>query len=191
MCISASILLLSSCFLRRSQSSYQPTDLRAITALDLSEDKSVLSSHNDELMVSIFFGSEIEGKWYFNGYRLSTVILDSVSRSFAPPNVDLSSEEECSTCVVWICLTEIDEDGSEDKTHAALLQLIGANGYAALDSKAEVDAVIKDNDFLGLVKISYNDKNLKKKYIISGQDLLDKYVYEIIIGTSEPVEQIY
>lgn len=170
------------CKTRKQHTLYQPTQLIAIAAIDLSEDKSVLSTQNDEVMVSIFFGTKLEDKWFFNGYNLPTLIFDSSDMVQSIADVQLSTTEKCSSCEVWICLTEIDDDNSEDSTNNKLLTHINTNGYQSLDSKVEVDALIKDNDFLGVVKIPYFINRLDTNYTIKGVDLLDKYEYKIKIS---------
>ncbi|PCJ64562.1 MAG: hypothetical protein COA58_12550 [Bacteroidetes bacterium] len=159
----------------------QPGKLISITAIDLSEDKSTLSTKNDEIMISIIFGSEIEGTWYANGYYLPTQIFDSTNRIYLPDTDELTADDGCNNCEVWICLTEIDEDGSEDSTHNTLVSLANSIGQYALESKPIVDDAIKDNDFLGFARIPYFVKKLPTEYTITGHDLLDSYTYKVII----------
>ncbi|MDB9881956.1 hypothetical protein OAD66_02365 [Bacteroidia bacterium] len=181
--IALSLLLLSSCSITKTnKKSYQPAQLISIEALDPSEDKSVLSTHNDEVMVSIFFGTKLGDKWFFNGYNLPTLIFDSSAMLQSITDVQLRTTDECSNCEVWICLTEIDDDNSEDRTNNKLLNHINTNGYQSLDSKADLDALITDNDFLGVVKIPYFTNRLDTNYTIKGFDLLDKYEYKIKIS---------
>jgi hypothetical protein len=175
-------LTLNSCGLfKKNKAIVQPETIVSITAFDLSEDKSVLSTKNDEVMVSIIFGSEIEGTWYANGYHLPIHVFDSANTIFIPEADTLATDQFCTKCEVWICLTEIDEDGSEDSTHNTLVGLANSIGYYALDTKSIVDDAIKDNDFLGFARIPYFTKKLSKEYTISGQDLLDKYAYKVTI----------
>lgn len=162
----------------------QPWKLESITALDLSEDRSVLSTKNDEIMVSIFFGSKVEDKWYFNGYHLDQMVFDSIHSTQHFENIDLSTQTACDQCEVWICLTEIDEDKSEDTTHNRLLSHLNNLGHDALESKSKVDALIKDNDFLGYIKVPYFTSDINHNYLINGSDLLDKYAYEVKISTT-------
>ena len=178
-------LAFTSCgILKPNSALMQPETLVSITAKDLSEDKSVLSTKNDEIMVSIIFGSQIEGTWYANGYHLPIHVFDSLNNIYLPAADTLATNQMCDTCEVWICLTEIDEDGSEDSTHNTLVALANSIGYYGLDTKAIVDDAIKDNDFLGYARIPYFQRKLPIKYIIKGQDLLDKYLYEVLISTS-------
>ena len=177
--------ILSSCGLQKNKSTYYYADqLQSIEALDLSEDKSILSSKNDEILVSILFGLKIGDQWYVNGYHLPAHTFDSTSTVYLPDSVTLGSKDECETCEVWICLTEMDEDSTEELTHQKILDFVNTNGYRALDSKAAVDKVLKDNDFLGYVRIAHITANLSTEYQIIGQDLLDRYHYKISISRS-------
>lgn len=183
------LLIVTSCFLAscgvlKPKNSYQPRQLISIEAIDLSEDKSTLSSQNDEILVSIIFGSEIEGTWYANGYSLPLYVFDSIQSVYSPDSIALNSDVQCQNCEVWICLTEIDEDNTDSTTHEKLLGLVNSLGYRALDNKAIVDDIIKDNDFLGYVRIPYFSKKLPTTYTVSGQDLLDKYSYKVTISTA-------
>lgn len=178
------ILTLASCGVLKPKPLYQPHQLLSIQAIDLSEDKSTLSTQNDEILVSIIFGSKIEGAWYANGYSLPLHVFDNTAMLYTPDSVTLSTDVRCQNCEVWICLTELDEDNSDSTTHEKLLTLINSLGYRALDSKAIVDDTIADNDFLGYARVPYFTKKLPTSYIISGQDLLDRYAYKVTIRTT-------
>ena len=162
---------------------YQPRQILSITALDLSEDKTILSTKNDEIMVSIFHLYKVNDDWVANGYHLPIHIFDSTSKTFFPKSDTFITAKLHTENEIWICLTEIDEDSSEDSTHRTLLQLINSKGYNALDSKSTVDAEIHDNDFLGYIRLPVFASKLQTEYIIQGQDLFDKYKYELIIKT--------
>jgi hypothetical protein len=170
--------------LKKYKPLYQPHQLLSITANDLSEDKSILSTKNDEILVSIFFGSQQDETWYFNGYYLETLVFDSLHTSHNLDSVELSTEFECMDCAVFICLTEIDTDGSEDSTQLILGNLLNSIGYFGLDTKSIVDAALPDNDFLGVVKLPYFVHKLKDTYTIAGKDLLDPYSYTLKISTT-------
>ncbi|MGB1037178.1 MAG: hypothetical protein ACPGYY_00935 [Bacteroidia bacterium] len=179
------LIALAGCKSRNANTGLQqPWKLESITALDLSENRSVLSTKNDEILVSIFFGTEIEDKWYFNGYYLDQIVFDSLHQTEYFDDIDLSTKGPCDHCEVWICLTEIDDDNSEDSTHNKLLSLINEKGYNALESKSKVDAIIKDNDFLGYIKVPYYVENIDTNFYISGSDLLDKYTYRVKISST-------
>ena len=174
--------MLSGCSILKPKPLLQPEKLLRITALDLSEDKSTLSTQNDEILVSIFFGSAQGDNWFFNGYHLEPMVFDKEQSSYSIDSVDLSTEFDCDDCVVFICLTEIDTDGSEDSTHLALENLLNTIGYMGLDSKSIVDAALPDNDFLGVVKLPYFEKKMATEFTISGKDLLDKYAYQLLVS---------
>jgi|TARA_B110000967_G_C18748018_1_gene491276 hypothetical protein len=178
------LLILSSCalFQKKNKVPLQPAQLVSIKAIDLSEDRSTLSSNNDEILVSIFFGSQQDKIWYFNGYRLETMEFDSAHSNYTLDSVELSTDFDCQDCTAFICLTEIDTDGSEDSTHAALERLLNTVGYKALDTKSMVDTALPDNDFLGVIKLPYFVPEMGTEYRIEGKDLLDSYAYDIKIS---------
>ncbi len=182
------LILLASCSLLKPKPLYQPKQLLSIEALDLSEDKSVLSTQNDEILVSIIFGSEIEGTWYANGFSLPLQVFDSSRTLYVPDSIMLNTDVTCQDCEVWICLTEIDDDHSDSATHTRLLELVNTLGYRALDSKTVVDEAFRteslDNDFLGYVRIPYFVKYIPTSYILTGQDLLDEYAYKVTISST-------
>ena len=178
-------LSISSCalFQKNNTPLLQPHQLLSITATDLSEDRSPLSTKNDEILVSIFFGSQQDDIWYFNGYRLETMVFDSIHITYALDSIALSTDFKCDDCAAFICLTEIDTEGSEDSTQAVLERLLNTLGYMGLDTKSIVDSYLPDNDFLGVIKLHYFVPNLKTVYRIRGKDLLDTYAYTITINT--------
>ena len=141
-----------------------------------------LSSNNDEILVSIFFGSQQDKIWHFNGYRLETMVFDSAHSNYKLDSVELSTDFDCQGCTAFICLTEIDTDGSEDSTQTALEQLLNTIGYKALDTKSIVAAALPDNDFLGVIKLPYFVPEMGTEYRIEGKDLLDSYAYDIKIS---------
>lgn len=173
---------LASCSILKTKQLDQPHQLISIQALNLSEDRSTLSSQNDEVMVSVLFGSTLGGVWYMNGYFLPTHTFDSSAMIYAPDTEMLSTTDECQGCEVWICLTEMDEDSTEEATHQKLVDHINALGYRALDTRSIVSDALQDNDFLGYARIPYFTKALPSTYEITGQDLLDKYAYKIVIN---------
>lgn len=168
---------------KSSKTLLQPHQLLRITATDLSEDRSILSSKNDEILVSIFFGSQQDDIWYFNGYRLETIVFDSAHSSYTLDSVELSTDFDCHDCAAFICLTEMDTDDSEDSTQAALKRLLNTIGYMGLDTKSIVDSYLAGNDFLGVLKLPYFIPELATEYRIRGKDLIDSYVYDITIST--------
>jgi hypothetical protein len=150
--------------------------------VDLSEDRSSLSTKNDEILVSLFFGSQQDEVWHFNGYSLETLVFDSTHLTHAFDSIELSTDFECNDCAVFVCLTEIDTDGSEDSTQLVLERLLNTIGYMGLDTKSIVDASLPDNDFLGVIKLPYFVPKLTTEYRIQGKDLLDSYAYTIHIS---------
>jgi hypothetical protein len=165
----------------------EPLELIGIKAINLSEDGTIISTKNDEILVSILFGSFIsEDKWFMNGYSLPLLIFDSSRMEYSRiKDATLGADFACPTCEVWICLTEMDDEGTAFDTNEKLIDYINAKGYKALESKAAVDAVLKDNDFLGFARIPYNQPKIPSVYTIKGNDLLDKYEYQLTISTEK------
>lgn len=164
-----------------------PLELTGIKAINLSEDGTIISTNNDEILVSILFGSYVtEDKWFVNGYSLPLLIFDSSRMEYSRiKDATLGTDFACPNCEVWICLTEMDDDGTAFDTNEKLIDFINAKGYKALESKAAVDAVLKDNDFLGFARIPYYLTKIPSTYTIKGNDLLDKYEYQLTISTEK------
>jgi hypothetical protein len=164
-----------------------PLELRSIKALNLSEDGTIVSTQNDEILVSILFGSYVsEDRWFVNGYSLPLLVFDSSRMAYSGiKDAPLGADFACPTCEVWICLTEMDDDGTEFDTNDKLIAFVNARGYKALESKALVDSVMKDNDFLGFARIPYYLPKIPTTYTIKGNDLLDKYEYQLTISTEK------
>lgn len=163
-----------------------PFELRSIKALNLSEDATIVSTQNDEILVSILFGSYVtEDRWFVNGYSLPLLVFDSSRMEYPIRDAFLNSDADCSTCEVWICLLEMDDEITTHDANDLLIAFVNSKGYKALESKAVVDSVMKDNDFLGFARIPYYLPKIPTTYTIKGNDLLDKYEYQLTISTEK------
>lgn len=163
-----------------------PFELRRTKAMNLSEDATILSTQNDEILVSILFGSFVtEDRWFVNGYSLPLLVFDSTRMEYPIRDAFLDSDADCSTCEVWICLMEMDDEITTHDANDLLIAFVNSNGYKALESKAVVDSVMKDNDFLGFARIPYYLPKIPSTYAIKGNDLLDKYEYQLTISTEK------
>lgn len=89
---------------------YKPHQIVSIAALDLSENKTILSTKNDEIIVSIFHLSKVNDDWVAKGYHLPIYIFDSTTKTLFPKSDTFITEKLHTENEIWICLTEIDEN---------------------------------------------------------------------------------
>ena len=157
---------------------YQLTELKSITAIDLSEDRSILSTKNDEIMISFFnFVTSSDTLWTIeNDFYLSNLIFDSLTQTHI---LHQSLENQTPENNWIICITEIDEDHSEKQTHQKLKLLLLTEKHHAFTSKSKVDDLIKDNDFLGYILLDSKSHVTHLQRTIKGNDLLDPYTYTL------------
>jgi hypothetical protein len=91
-----------------------------VQAVDLSEDRSVLSTQNDEIIISIFTDISSSEAKSLSDQMLPLLIFDSSNMVYKPPQPILLNNGVDAGSQVWICLTELDDDGSEQATHQLL-----------------------------------------------------------------------
>lgn len=153
--------------------------LESIYASNLSEDRNILSTKNDEIMVSIIYGSKNDRNIQKRGYHLPTYIFDSTHLSMDSINVRLLTEMRNEEDQVWVCLIEIDEDNSENKTHQRIINLLNFYGESVLTQKETINSQLYTNDFLGYISLGKNQIFHGNSRNITGSDLLDEYAYKL------------
>ncbi len=160
--------------LNLSKDLYKPTQFVSVEALDLSEDATELSTKNDEVMVSVYFCHKdapeyVTSQWHSEIKVFEVNTSHDYNRTLMIPD----------SGIVYICLSEIDDEEILDRTKVQLTEYLKYRKDMAFDSKATIDAMIKDNDFLGFVKLHHQANNADTSLSIIGVDLLDKFRYEV------------
>jgi hypothetical protein len=172
--LSVSLASCSVLNLNLSKDLYKPTSFVSIEAFDLSEDATDVSSKNDEVLVSVYFCHKdapeyVTSQWHSDIKTFKVGTVHSYNRTLMIPD----------SGVVYICLTEIDDEEILDKTKVQITEYLKYKKDLAFESKTTIDAMIKDNDYLGHVKLNHQARNSETLLNVLGVDLLDKYHYKV------------
>jgi hypothetical protein len=185
--VSLLVLVLSSCHLLKSKPTYTYTlqEIVSLEAVDLSEDRSLLSTHNDEIVVCYYWLDTARNNFVYLAKKSELIVFDSLYVRH-PLNLRLFPATIPSTPHLLVCLVELDEDGTETHILNSLQKFIHQQPLEKLDSKVAVDMVLGDNDFLGYVVLPFTSTAIDTTYIISGSHMLDEYWYNLTVKKERP-----
>jgi len=164
-------MILSSCFNKIQKAKFQ--NIISISTSNLSEDASILSTKDDELLFLVYqkqFNDSfiLKSKNYFE--------FDSINS-----NIEIKIEEKLSNAEIIIVLLEIDSD----KTLEQIEYDVNKNLKILLNAFEDFDLIklietLGDDDLLGIKSIKMKSNNKPTSIVFQGINLFDYYVYEIV-----------
>ncbi len=158
--------------------------LDSLKATNLSEDATVLSSGNDEILLTINFFVK-EGSIYVNRYNkfYGQWVFDKKNMARAIGDKFQAKKKAMKDGILIVTLVELDQENREnilnEELKTELLAELNENGGTI--NEAKIEPVLRGNDLLGIKLIRLNEVNPKEIIVtdFTGTRLMDKYFYSL------------
>jgi hypothetical protein len=160
----------------------QKIELLSLEAINLSEDMSLLSTHNDEiLLIAYLLQKEVDSLKILDAHLFKDLTFDTLTTKHALPYRLIPHHDSSAQFMAAFLLVELDNTDTENRIQETFNRKITQYVDGQAPSRLALDSLFGTDDFLGLEFLRFDQpyQEGEQELIFKGMHLFDRFEYRL------------
>ena len=155
--------------------------LRILRALNISENRSSLSTGDDEILLLLYILEQRDTALQIQQQQKMPLYFDSTKTSYSLAETFQIDQSEADIKYFVAILVELDEVDSSSLIQQRLDDYVKTGAFLEGLNFVALDKLLEYDDFLGLqyVRLDAVNKGSEREFVFKGMQLFDKYDYRL------------